>query len=174
MSDIDVKALRELAAALPDALKFDCVSTMDNGRAMLHALGTQTTHAVASTGEQDLVLPGGRSRRTTNDVPVLELRQDLAEKVSASARAHIDPDQEAEYLVGTVCILDNPAPQDGVVQADVVFTIGGETLDEAAKSVVGRYELTYGAAAPSWVWSTNDDLAAVIASHYGCENRNLS
>lgn len=46
---LDLDGLAVLAAALPDALRFDCVTTMDNGRAMLHALGTQTTHAVAST-----------------------------------------------------------------------------------------------------------------------------
>lgn len=134
----------------------------------------ELTHALHSTGDEDVVLPGGRSRRTTNDVPVLEIRADLARKVADSARAHIDPDQEAEYLTGAVCILDNPQPQEGIVQADVIFHIGGETLDEASKSVVGRYEMTYGAVAPQWVWSTNDDLAAVVASHYGCENRNLS
>ena len=137
------------------------------------ATDIELTHAVASTGEQDTVLPGGRSRRTANDVPVLEVRQELAEKLSAASQAHIDPDQEAEYLVGTVCILSNEKPLPGVVASDVIFHIGGETLDEAAKSVVGRYELTYGADAPEWVWSTNDDLAAVVASHYGCENRNL-
>jgi hypothetical protein len=64
------------------------------------------------------------------------------------------------------------------------FLIGGETLDEAAKSVVGAFEfhgedhsdqnfvanesLPDG---PDWVASTHKDLAKLLAEHYGARSR---
>lgn len=138
------------------------------------ATDLELTHAIFSTGDETTSLPGGRSRRTANDVPVLELRSELAEKVSEAARVAVDPEQDTEYKTGATVILSNEAPHIGVVAGDVIFHVGGETLDEAAKSIIGRYELTYGQDIPEWVWSTDDDLAEVIADHYNCENRNLS
>jgi hypothetical protein len=135
----------------------------------------ETTHAVHATGDSTS-LPGGRSRQTANGVPILELRDDLAAKVSASAAAAVDDEQETVYLIGEKVWLHNPSPADGIATDDdvVVFTIGAETLDEASKSVVGLFEAQFGTAAPSWVESTSDDLADVISDHYhgACENRN--
>lgn len=133
----------------------------------------ELSHAVAATGAETTELPGGRSRQTALGVPVLEVRDELAQAVSQSAQAHVDPDTEAEYLTGTRVVLHNPLPTDGIAPDDnaVVFTIGAETLDEAAKTVIGVYEAVYAKNPPSWVDSTNWLLAEVIADHYGCENR---
>jgi hypothetical protein len=129
-------------------------------------------HAVHSTGRDTTPLAGGRSRFTSNGVPILEIRQDLAAKVSEHAQKANDPNEETEYLVGTVVRLHNPSPQPGIDDSPVVVTIGGETLDEAAKSVIGVYETVFGSAAPEWIESTNKDLGEVIADHYGnCEVR---
>lgn len=132
----------------------------------------ETTHAVYATGEDTTPLIGGRSRLTANGVPILELRDELAEAVSESARALVDPDQQTEWLIGHAVVVDNPQPSDGIADDGfVVFHIGAETLDEAAKTVIGKFEATYGAAAPEWVESTHPVLGAVIADHYGCEDR---
>lgn len=125
-------------------------------------------HAVASTGPDVQVLPGGRSRLTTNGVPILELSHKSLDKVLDSVDNLHDENQETELLVGARVLLHNPSPKVMEPGADViVFTIGGETLDEAAKSVVGLFEAEFGLAAPTWVASTNEHLAEVIADHYG-------
>lgn len=139
----------------------------------------ELTHAIHATGPESTPLPGGRSRRTPLDVPILELRDDLAAKVAASAAKAADAEQHTDYLIGETVLLHNPAPQygDTAPGSDViVFHIGAESLDEAAKSVIGLFESTYGTQAPSWVESTNDDLAEVIADHYhgACEDRNAA
>lgn len=133
----------------------------------------ELSHAVAATGDDTTPLPGGRSRQTALGVPILELRNELAQVVSQSAQAHVDPEVEAEYLPGARVVLHNPAPTDGIATDDneVVFTVGAETLDEAAKTVVGVYESVYATRPPEWVESSNWLLGEVIADHYGCENR---
>ena len=131
-------------------------------------------HAVISTGEKTKPLDGGRSRYTSQGVPILELRNGAAKKVEDAQDALLDPKKETRLLTGEIVHLHNPTPQyqDG---ADVVtWHIGGETLDEAAKSVVGSYENTYGNEPPSWVASTNDDLADVISDHFDCEVRDMN
>lgn len=133
------------------------------------------TTAITSTGPESAPLPGGRSRRTANDVPILELRDDLAQKVADSARNLVDEEAETEYLTGATVVLGNPEPQYGIDPSPVIFTIGGEVLDQASKSVVGLFESAFGHAAPTWVSSSNPDLAEVIADHYhgACENRSI-
>jgi hypothetical protein len=133
----------------------------------------ELSHAVAATGAETTQLPGGRSRQTALGVPVLELRDELAQVVSQSAQAALDPETDTEYVAGARVVLHNPAPTDGIAADDdsVVFTVGAETLDEAAKTVIGVYESVYATRPPEWVDSTNWLLGEVIADHYGCENR---
>jgi hypothetical protein len=133
----------------------------------------ELSHAVVATGEDTTELPGGRSRQTALGVPVLELRDELAQVVSQSAQAALDPEVETEHLAGSRVVLHNPQPTDGIAPDDneVVFTVGAETLDEAAKTVIGVYEAVYATRPPEWVDASNWLLGEVIADHYGCENR---
>lgn len=130
-------------------------------------------HAIHATGKDTTPLAGGRSRYTANGVPILELRSDLAAKLSEHAHKAADPEQETEYITDAKVFLHNPAPQPGIVNDGSIFVnIGGETLDEAAKSVIGVFENVFGSQPPKWVASTNPELAEVIADHYGdCEVR---
>jgi hypothetical protein len=128
----------------------------------------ETPHAVVSTGAKVQPLPGGRSRRTPNGVPVLELHSAAVEKVAEGQRDLQDPERETVYLTGAVAYMHTPAEL-GHGNPDVVtFHIGGETLDEAAKSCVGAFEDSFSAEPPTWVASSNDDLAEILGSHYGC------
>lgn len=136
----------------------------------------QAPHAVASTGAKSQPLVGGRSRFTANGVPILEVRDELVERLAHAQRKLLAPDEETAYLTGHYVVMHNPRPQYPVNPAlasaegadCVMFHVGGETLDEAAKSCVGAFEGAYGHEPPTWVASTDSDLAEVIADHYGC------
>lgn len=131
-------------------------------------MGAELPHAVISTGAESLPLAGGRSRRTANGVPILELHQDVVAKVADGQRQLLAPDEETVYLTGAKAFLHTPRERSHGRPDVVTFHIGGETLDEAAKSCVGAFEDAYADGAPTWVASTSDDLAEVIAEHYGC------
>lgn len=132
------------------------------------------THAIASTGEETRPLVGGRSRFTGNGVPILEVSDAVAEKITEARRAQLDPSAETEYLVGTTVVMHNPKPQDAGLTSDItILHIGGETLDEAAKTCIGTFEGSFGNAPPTWVASTSDDLAEVIADHYACSVKGM-
>ena len=125
-------------------------------------------HAVVSTGPVSVPLPGGRSRRTVNGVPILELHEDVAAKVAEHVSALLDPEAETIYLTGAMAFMHTPRHV-GTGNPDVVILhIGGSTLDEAAKECIVAFEDSFSADPPSWVASTNDDLAEVLAEHYGC------
>jgi hypothetical protein len=128
----------------------------------------ETPHAVASTGAKSQPLPGGRSRRTANGVPVLELSNSSVEKVAEAQGKLLDPHQESVYLTGATAYLHTPVENSHGGPDVVIFHIGGETLDEAAKSCVGAFEDSFSNEPPTWVASTDDDLAEVLADHYGC------
>lgn len=130
-------------------------------------------HAVVSTGAQHTELAGGRSRRTANGVPVLELHEKLVEKVARAQRDLLAPDKDTVLLTGHAVFMHTNRERSHGGPDVVVLDIGGETLDEAAKSCVGTFEDNFADDAPSWVASTDDTLAAVIASHYGCPIKNL-
>lgn len=127
----------------------------------------ETPHAVVSTGKSR-PLPGGRSRRTSNGVPILELQDGLVHKVADAQENLLDEDQETVYLTGAQVFMHAGAERSHGESDVVTFHIGGETLDEAAKSCVGAFEDSYCDSAPTWVASTDDDLAEIIADHYGC------
>lgn len=130
-------------------------------------------HAITATDQQAAPLAGGRSRRTLNGVPILELHHDVAEKVVDSRRALLDPDAETVYLTGSTVFMHTPSEVETGAPDIIVLRIGGSTLDEAAKECVGVFEDSYSAQPPSWVASTNDDLAEVIAEHYGCPLKSM-
>jgi hypothetical protein len=125
-------------------------------------------HAVVSTGAKSVPLPGGRSRRTVNGVPILELHEDVVAKVARSVGALLDPEAETEYLTGAMAFMHTPRELGHGRPDVVVFRIGGSTLDEAAKECITAFEDSYSADPPTWVASTSDDLAEVLAEHYGC------
>lgn len=129
---------------------------------------TDLPHAVVSTGSDSTPLPGGRSRLTVTGVPILELNDSLVAKVAEAQRLLLDPDEETALLTGAVCVVHNPRPQYTVGADLVTFHIGGETLDEAAKSIIGAFEGVYSHEPPTWVACTDDDLAEILADHYGC------
>lgn len=131
-------------------------------------MGHHPLHAVVSTGAESIPLPGGRSRRTVNGVPILELHEDVVVKVADAQRKLLAPDEETVYLTGAKAYLHTPSERSHGNPDVIIFHIGGETLDEAAKSCIGAFEDSYADDAPTWVASTNDDLAEVIAEHYGC------
>lgn len=114
------------------------------------------------------------ARRDENGVPILEL-SDAAEKLCAKAQEKLlDPEQETEYLVGHVVCLHNPRSRVGPSPDITTFHIGGETLDEAAKTVVGTFDDVYGVDRPTWVASTDRELARVLADHYDCEIKSMT
>lgn len=126
-----------------------------------------TPHAVTSTGAKSQPLPGGRSRRTVNNVPILELNDKIVSKVAQAQRKLLDPEQETVYLAGEMVFMHTSSERGHGAPDVVSFRIGGETLDEAAKSCIGSFEDNFADAAPTWVASTHADLAEVIADHYG-------
>lgn len=125
-------------------------------------------HAVISTGKATVPLAGGRSRRTANGVPILELRSQVADQVAAAVQTLLDPHAPTVYLTGQLVHM-HTARARGLDVADVVtFHIGGSTLDEAAKECIAAFEDNFADGSPTWIASTSDDLAQVIADHYGC------
>lgn len=112
--------------------------------------------------------------RDANGVPILALNNSSQEYVDGEHQAALDPDNDTTLLIGEVVYLHNKRPVGSPDTPDVtVFTIGGETLDEALKSVVGTFELHAHVEAPDWVASTNEDLARLLAEHYGCKVKDL-
>jgi hypothetical protein len=134
---------------------------------MSHDNGTEP-HAVVSTGTESVPLAGGRSRRTVNDVPILELSDAYYEKVADAQAKHVDPAQETEFLTNEVVYMHTAREKSHGGPDVVISTIGAATLDTAAKDCVGPFEASFSDLPPTWVASTNDDLAEVIAEHYGC------
>lgn len=130
-------------------------------------------HAAVSTGADSVPLAGGRSRRTANDVPILELNDAYLEKVADAQRALLDPDAETVYLTGEHVYLHTPRSQAHGGPDIYIAHIGGETLDEAAKSVIGPFEAVVSTGPPDWVASTSSDLAEIIAEHYGCSIKGM-
>lgn len=113
------------------------------------------------------------TRFDENGVPILELGRAAAEKTTAAQEALLDPGRETVLLTGAIVHLHNPRSRVGASPDITTFHIGGETLDEAAKSVIGTFEAAYGVDPPTWVASSSEDLAHVISDHYGCEARRM-
>lgn len=106
-------------------------------------------------------------------VPILELGRAAAEKTRLAQEALLDPDQETVLLTGEIVHLHNPRSRVGPSPDITTFHVGAETLDEAAKSVVGTFEAVYGVDPPTWVASTDEHLAHVISDHYGCPTKGM-
>lgn len=121
-------------------------------------------------------------------VPQLNLSnssKEYVEGVHAKAlAAHEDPEVDAtdHFLVGAGVVVHCPEHKfDGVPEAGrdwVAFSIGGSTLDEALKDVIGGYDQGHAhggdhTSKPEWVASTHEDLARLLAEHYECEVRDI-
>lgn len=113
------------------------------------------------------------TRFDENGIPILELGEAAAAKTAQAQEALLDPDAETVYLTGAIVHLHNPRSRVGPSPDITTFHIGGETLDEAAKTVIGTFEAVYGVDPPTWVASTDDDLAHVISDHYGCPTKSM-
>lgn len=111
-----------------------------------------------------------------NGVPILDLSDKSRKRVT---------DHDG-LLTGAVVYLDNRRPAAnpvGSAAAGVTQVhVGGETLDEALKSIVGLFDVHHSGApgdpatfeSPGWVASSNDILGKLLAEHYGCELRKMS
>jgi hypothetical protein len=92
-----------------------------------------------------------------NGVPILDVSDTLA--VAG----------QTDLLTGERVTLDNPEPVGAPVAGVTEFVIGAETLDEAAKSVIGAFDTVHGAVPPEWVYSSHEGLGKVLAEHYNIE-----
>jgi hypothetical protein len=112
-------------------------------------------------------------------IPMLELDTRSLAAVDKTRQAAADG--EPELLVGETVLLENSRPAIGPghtgppPSADVtVVTVGGETLDEALKSIIATYDTHHSGAfgdpaefdPPEWVASTHAELAKYLAEHY--------
>lgn len=104
-----------------------------------------------------------------NGVPILNLNNSSQEFVDGKHQAYLESGEDHHLYTGEVVYLHNPRPVGSDKEDVTIFHIGGETLDEAIKSVVGAFDGFYGHLPPTWVSSTNEDLAGLIAEHYGAE-----
>src|SRR4051795_220295 len=120
-------------------------------------------HAVVSTGKS-APLAGGRSRRTANGVPILELSNKHYEMVAESAERFHDESQDTEYFVGKYVYMHAPVARTNGGASDIaILEVGGSHLDAAAKECITYFEDVVSDGPPDWVASTHDDLAAVLA-----------
>jgi hypothetical protein len=117
-----------------------------------------------------------------NGVPVLSLGTDASREVAEAQDAFLTAAQDgknisAHLLVGTVVVLHNGRPAGvpgGAEGASTTVVVGGETLDEALKSIVGAFDTEHSGrrgvpddyVAPDWVASTHEPLARLLAEHY--------
>lgn len=102
-----------------------------------------------------------------NGVPILALSNSTKEFVQGQHDKARDPDDETPDLLGHMLVLENKRPVGAADTPDVtVFRVGAETLDEAAKSVVGVFDSVHGHDKPGWVASSDENLAKVVAEHY--------
>jgi hypothetical protein len=123
-------------------------------------------HAVQVTGPNTTPLPGGRSRRTVNNVPVLEVSQPVAEVLADHTGRHLDPAEDTEYLIGHRLVMYADALIENGKPGPVIFDCN-ETLNETAKSAIGTFEDNFSATPPAWVASTHEALAELVSDHYG-------
>lgn len=128
-------------------------------------------HAVVSTGAKSKRLPGGRSRRTENNVPILEVHDEHYAALLDAKEKLLDPDRDSELLAGETVRMHTARSREHGGADVVTFHIGGSTLDEAAKECAGAFEDSFSSVAPSWVWSSSPALAKVIGDHYHCDVR---
>lgn len=97
---------------------------------------------------------------------MLDVSDDTHELVGTEHEAALDPDNETALLIGAVLILDNPRPTaTPTTPSQTMFHIGGSTMHEAATEVIGAFD-AHASEMPTWVASTNEDLAEVVAEHY--------
>lgn len=137
---------------------------------LAHLRGGGEPHACFSTGARTTKLPGGRSRRTANGVPILELHEDLVAAVADAQARLLDPDTDTVHLQGELVLMhtSQPIPTTGNPLDRVsLHHIGGSTLDEAAKECITTFEDSFSYDAPDWIASTHEQLAHVLADHYG-------
>lgn len=99
-------------------------------------------------------------------VPVLDVADDTHDLVGSKHDAALDPDDTTALLTGHVLIVDNPSPRNAPDTAgSTICRIGGSTLHEAATEVIGAFE-QHALDMPTWVASTDPDLAGVVAEHF--------
>lgn len=98
-------------------------------------------------------------------VVVLDLSEDTHELVGQVHAAALDPDDSTQLLTGTVVQIDNQRPIDSDIPGPVTVHVGGSTLHEAATEVIGCYA-NLARNMPTWVASTDPQLASVVAEHF--------
>lgn len=124
---------------------------------------------------------------TPNSVPILDLSPEslalIQKRHDKALKAIEDPKVDAteHYLVGEAVWTHCPDHQhEGVLAPGsdwVRHVIGGSTLDEALKDVIGGYDQMHAQGGdhvnpPDWVASTDGELASLLAEHYTRASRN--
>lgn len=112
--------------------------------------------------------------RDANGVPVLALSNSSTEYVAGKHAAALDPDDPTAVLVGVEVYLHNKRPVGAPDTPSITrFVVGGSTLDEALKEIVGAYEFHAHHEQPDWVASSDEDLANLLAEHYDTRVKEL-
>lgn len=102
-------------------------------------------------------------------VVVLDVSDDTHALVGAVHDAALDPDDDTTLLTGTVVLFDNSRPVDSDHGGTSHIHIGASTLHEAATEAIYCVS-AIARDMPTWVASTDEDLAAVIAEHFTVED----
>lgn len=98
-------------------------------------------------------------------VPVLDVSEKTHELVGSAHDAALDPNDDTGLLTGAVWLAANDNPRDGSRPGPIRGGVGGSTLHEAAIEVVGAIAELAGDM-PTWVASTDGDLAKIVAEHF--------
>lgn len=105
-------------------------------------------------------------RLDANGVPILDISAEAAEELDNAQQEYGDSPDDSLLLTGERVYVHNPAPRDLPTPSVTTFVVGGETLSEAAKSVVGALAFYHATQVPDWVASTHDGLARIVAEHW--------
>jgi hypothetical protein len=112
-----------------------------------------------------------------NGIPILDLSNSSREFVEGKHQAYLNSGDEKHLLTGAQVYIQNPHPAGASEPGVTSVRVGGETLDESLKSIIGAVDTLHTEPvgnpsirqAPEWVASSDDDLARLLAEHYGCQ-----
>lgn len=114
--------------------------------------------------------------RDSNGVPILAVSNSSEEFVRSEHEKALEAlaeDDQSHLLTHTVVYLHNPKPTNSSTPDVTVFQIGGSTLHEALTEVVGGFEFHTHLERPEYVASTNENVAKLLAEHYGCDVKSV-
>jgi hypothetical protein len=110
----------------------------------------------------------GDPMHSSGTVAVLDVSDVTHDLVADEHEAALDPDDETGLLTGTIVMVDCPRYTDGSRPGPMTCGIGGSTLHEAATEVLNVHA-QLASEMPTWIASTDDHLASVLAEHFTVE-----